>query len=231
VDDSPKHVLQELAESCPPGRLLVAESNRIEPVLTERYGLDAQWNDDFHHAVHTLLTGERDGYYADYGRLAQLQRSLEEGYVYDSSPTDLRPGSDSASEAGGPSIPHYVDGSAGMLVRFPIPTTRWWGLRLPVSGGEHFRYTPYAVTRDAFRDHTRSGVPGVFFLRAWEVDSAPPRPGVPLVARIRHRWGVGGMMDKVEQLLIEFHFSSCARVLDDAYTAGSRGPVFPTPAP
>ncbi len=156
---------------------------------------------------------------------------LEEGYVYDSSPTDLRPGPDSASDGGGPSVPHYVDGSAGMLVRFPIPATRWWGLRLPVSGGEHLRYTPYAVTRDAFRDHTRSGVPGVFFLRAWEVDSAPPRLGAPLVARIRHRWGIAGMMAKVEQLLMEFHFSSCARVLDDAYTAGSRGPVFPTTTP
>ncbi len=76
VDESPKHILQELAESRPRGRLLVAESNRVEPLLTGRYGLDAQWNDDFHHALHVLLTGERQGYYAPFGQVGQLAREL-----------------------------------------------------------------------------------------------------------------------------------------------------------
>ena len=44
---------------------------------------DAQWNDDFHHALHALLTGERDGYYADYGSLEDLAKSWQCGYVYD----------------------------------------------------------------------------------------------------------------------------------------------------
>jgi maltooligosyltrehalose trehalohydrolase len=46
------------------------------------YGLDAAWNDDFHHAVHTLLTGESQGYYADFGTMAQLARAFSEGFVY-----------------------------------------------------------------------------------------------------------------------------------------------------
>ena len=46
------------------------------------YGIDAQWNDDFHHALHGVLTGERTGYYADFGSLAQLSRALQSGYVY-----------------------------------------------------------------------------------------------------------------------------------------------------
>jgi maltooligosyltrehalose trehalohydrolase len=45
-------------------------------------GLDAQWNDDFHHALHTLLTGESRGYYRDYGRLEHFARAWREGYVY-----------------------------------------------------------------------------------------------------------------------------------------------------
>jgi len=46
------------------------------------YGLDAQWNDDFHHALHTLLTGERRGYYQDFGQLRDLAKAFREGFVY-----------------------------------------------------------------------------------------------------------------------------------------------------
>jgi maltooligosyltrehalose trehalohydrolase len=46
------------------------------------YGLDAAWNDDFHHCIHTLLTNERQGYYGDFGSTAQLARAFSEGFVY-----------------------------------------------------------------------------------------------------------------------------------------------------
>ena len=46
------------------------------------YGLDAQWSDDFHHALHTLLTGERDGYYGDFGGIGHLGRAFTDGFVY-----------------------------------------------------------------------------------------------------------------------------------------------------
>ena len=45
--------------------------------------LDAQWSDDFHHAVHTLLTGEQDGYYLDFGAMDDLVRAIRNGYAYD----------------------------------------------------------------------------------------------------------------------------------------------------
>lgn len=54
----------------------------IRDVLAGGYGLDAQWNDDFHHAVHVLLTGEKTGYYQDYGEFRQLVKAFEEGFVY-----------------------------------------------------------------------------------------------------------------------------------------------------
>jgi maltooligosyltrehalose trehalohydrolase len=47
------------------------------------YGLAGQWSDDFHHCVHTLLTGERNGYYADFGSLKQLAKAYTNGFVYE----------------------------------------------------------------------------------------------------------------------------------------------------
>ncbi len=46
------------------------------------YGLDAQWNDDFHHALRGVLTADRSGYYVDYGEFRQLVKAYREGFVY-----------------------------------------------------------------------------------------------------------------------------------------------------
>jgi maltooligosyltrehalose trehalohydrolase len=56
------------------------------------YGLDAQWNDDFHHALHTLLTKEREGYYLDFGDFQHMAQAFSEGFVYSGhySPTRQR---------------------------------------------------------------------------------------------------------------------------------------------
>lgn len=67
---------------------LVPESDLNDPRLLwprERGGfnLDAQWSDDFHHALHTILTGENNGYYADYGSFNDLAKSLQNAFVYD----------------------------------------------------------------------------------------------------------------------------------------------------
>jgi len=67
--------------------LLIVESSLNDPRLirppeTGGYGLDALWNDDLHHALHALLTGERAGYYQDFGRPDQLAKAFREGFVY-----------------------------------------------------------------------------------------------------------------------------------------------------
>jgi maltooligosyltrehalose trehalohydrolase len=94
-DESACHFLRELAsevrslESRLGRRLhLIAESDLNDPVLLRSpeaggYGLDAQWSDDFHHALHALLTGERDGYYADFGEVWHLEKALRDIFVYD----------------------------------------------------------------------------------------------------------------------------------------------------
>jgi maltooligosyltrehalose trehalohydrolase len=93
-DFSARHFLEELAADVHRvarelGReiFVIAESDLndvrlITPACEGGFGLDAQWNDDFHHALHTLLTGENDGYYQDFGGAGRLAKSLMERYVY-----------------------------------------------------------------------------------------------------------------------------------------------------
>jgi maltooligosyltrehalose trehalohydrolase len=79
VDDSQPHVLAELAErvhAVRPDALVIAEAavGDRRPLL--EWGHDAQWADELHNALHALLTGERDGYYAGYGAVADAARAL-----------------------------------------------------------------------------------------------------------------------------------------------------------
>ncbi|HEX4342123.1 MAG TPA: malto-oligosyltrehalose trehalohydrolase [Verrucomicrobiae bacterium] len=95
VDTSAIHILEQLKSEVDQlskeiGRplVLIAESDLNDPRLLwprERggYQLDAQWSDDFHHALHTVLTGERSGYYSDFGRISDLAKSLSHVFVYD----------------------------------------------------------------------------------------------------------------------------------------------------
>jgi maltooligosyltrehalose trehalohydrolase len=82
-----KERVQALAERT--GRTLhvIAESDLNDARLLQSpdrggYGLDAQWSDDFHHSVHTLLTGESSSYYADFGSLENLHTVLRDGWLY-----------------------------------------------------------------------------------------------------------------------------------------------------
>jgi maltooligosyltrehalose trehalohydrolase len=86
-DDEPKHILRELVEevaTLSPKRLLVAEDERNLPSLIDSFGFDAVWADDFHHQLHVLLTGERDGHYACFRpSLEDLARVIERGWLYE----------------------------------------------------------------------------------------------------------------------------------------------------
>ncbi len=92
-DFSPRHILRAIKETVDKvarrlGRTVqvIAESdlNDVRLLLPpERggYGLDGQWSDDFHHAVHAYLTGERHGYYADYGLAEHLAKVLVDPFL------------------------------------------------------------------------------------------------------------------------------------------------------
>ena len=95
ADDSAVHILEQLAAEV--GVLaaqerrplfLIAESDLNDPRFVRGrdaggYGLDAAWADEWHHALHAVLTGERGGYYSEFGSLAQLAKALRQAWVFD----------------------------------------------------------------------------------------------------------------------------------------------------
>ncbi len=95
VDHSATHILEELAAEVAAlaahlGRplFLIAESDLNDPRFVRGrdaggYGLDASWADEWHHALHATLTGERSGYYEDFGPLPLLAKALRQAWVYD----------------------------------------------------------------------------------------------------------------------------------------------------
>ncbi|WP_104191096.1 malto-oligosyltrehalose trehalohydrolase [Cryobacterium sp. Y82] len=101
-DTSATHLLEQLAVevgalSAKIGRplTLIAESDLNDPrLITSReangYGLDAQWSDDFHHAVHVALTGETAGYYADFEPLDALAKVITHGFFHDGTYSSFR---------------------------------------------------------------------------------------------------------------------------------------------
>jgi maltooligosyltrehalose trehalohydrolase len=93
-DFSARHILRDIKETADQeaARLgrpvhVIAESDLndvrlIDPPATGGCGLDGQWSDDFHHAVHAYLTGERTNYYADFGRPEQIVQAFNQWFVY-----------------------------------------------------------------------------------------------------------------------------------------------------
>jgi len=94
LDSRAQHFLQQVAEEVHRYRVkqqrhvfLFAENDTndmrlINPVKYGGYGLDAQWCDNFHHALRTLLTGETTGYYEDFGQFGQMVKAYTDGFVY-----------------------------------------------------------------------------------------------------------------------------------------------------
>src|SRR3954451_18785816 len=90
-DTSARHILQEVTErvhAVRPDALVIAESGLndpkvVEPVQRNGFGCDAVWADDFHHALRVLLTGDQQGYYSDFGEVAQLAKAFHRPHVHD----------------------------------------------------------------------------------------------------------------------------------------------------
>ena len=94
-DFSPRHILRDLAESVHNqaallGRqvVVIGESDLNDPRVVRSseacgYGLDGQWADDLHHSIHAALTGEKNGYYADFGGVTPVATALRTPFVFD----------------------------------------------------------------------------------------------------------------------------------------------------
>jgi maltooligosyltrehalose trehalohydrolase len=91
VDSSPEHLVAEIARrvhAARPGALVIAESGLNDPRVMRvpelgGHGCDAAWADDFHHALRTLLTGDTDGWYAEFDSLALLAKAYKRPHVHD----------------------------------------------------------------------------------------------------------------------------------------------------
>lgn len=93
-DGSPQNILAEIAENADALAVgldrevcVIAETDANDPRIVQPrdgggYGLDAVWSDDLHHALHAFFTGERNGYFQDFGAPEQIVRALNEGFVF-----------------------------------------------------------------------------------------------------------------------------------------------------
>jgi maltooligosyltrehalose trehalohydrolase len=93
IDDSPRHILAEIAANLHAKKradlpiTLIAEDHRNLAQLNwpqpQGFGFDAQWVDDFHHAIHCYFTGENDGYYKNYqGSIDEIVKAYNDGFLY-----------------------------------------------------------------------------------------------------------------------------------------------------
>jgi maltooligosyltrehalose trehalohydrolase len=97
-DSSPEHIVAAIARRVHAVRddaLVIAESGLNDPRVMRAparggHGCDAAWADDFHHALWALLTGDRDGYYAEFGRVAQLAKAFHRPHVHDGGYSSFR---------------------------------------------------------------------------------------------------------------------------------------------
>jgi maltooligosyltrehalose trehalohydrolase len=116
VDDSPRHLLAQLADEVATlaARLerplsLIAETDEndpatVDPTAAGGRGMTAQWCDDVHHAIHALVTGERQGYYVDFGSPEVVRKALTRAFVHDGSYSTFR------GRPWGQPIPRGTDG-------------------------------------------------------------------------------------------------------------------------
>ena len=93
-DSSPEHLVAAIARRTEPA-FVIAESGLNDPMVTRDpfrggWGCDAAWADDFHHALRVLLTGDREGYYGEFGAVADLAKAFRRPHVHDGTYSTFR---------------------------------------------------------------------------------------------------------------------------------------------
>jgi len=152
---------------------------------------------------------------------------IEAGYAYDSSIFPVHRGD--YGYPGWDPKPHYVRRQEGRIFEIPLTTTTFGGWRVPAAGGGYLRHLPYGLTRRAFREHTKSDRPGMFYIHPWELDPEQPRLDVPWLARLRHYGGLDRAMPRLRRLLSEFQFGSVRDIYPELGAAADSRPRAATP--
>ena len=140
-----------------------------------------------------------------------LDLLIEEGHRYDSS---LFPVSRSGyGYVGGQRDPYWIDRPAGRIAEIPPATLQVLGKTLPAAGGAYFRILPPQLVHAALRSSAGRGVSGTFYIHPWEWDPGQPRLDVPVLTRIRHYQGQGGVWSRLEGLFGSFLFQPISAAL------------------
>ncbi len=215
--DAVEELSDRIGRSC----TLIAESADNNPLLVtptpgHGLGMDAQWNDDFHHSVHAALTAERDGYYGDYGRPDDVARAMSQGFVYQGQYSRFRQRQHGAPSVGIPperfaiflqnhdQVGNRADGArlstlvprdrlrlaAALLLLSP-------GLPLLFMGEEYGEVAPFAYFVDHADPELLEAVrTGRAAEHAHTTSGPVPDPGDPatFAAAVLRRDGVGGPM-------------------------------------
>ncbi|MEO8456301.1 MAG: malto-oligosyltrehalose trehalohydrolase [Chloroflexota bacterium] len=222
IDTSARTFLQELAEAvhAEAARLgrrihLIAETDLNDPRIVSApesggYGHDAQWSDDFHHALHALITGENDGYYADFGETEHLAKTLRQGYAYTGQHSQFRSRRHGAMPVGLGGEKFVVcsqnhDQVGNRMLGERLSTlTSFEGLKVAAAatilspfipmlfmGEEYGETAPFLYFVDhsdkELLDAVRKGRAAEFTAFGW--DAEPPDPGAPEThaqSRLRH---------------------------------------------
>lgn len=147
---------------------------------------------------------------------------IEESYTYDASlfPITQHP---TYGYPDAPKRPHWIVREGGTLAEFPATTARIAGARVPASGGAYFRLLPYGLVRSGMRQAAARGVPGMFYIHPWELDSWKPVVDAPWIQRIRTFAGQDRTWSRMDRLLREFRFGPIRGTLKtmDAEPTGS----------
>ncbi|HEY2036844.1 MAG TPA: XrtA system polysaccharide deacetylase [Steroidobacteraceae bacterium] len=138
---------------------------------------------------------------------------IDAGFTYDSSIFPIR--HDRYGIPGAAAEPGPVLAPSGRaIVEFPMSAARFFGMRIPVSGGGYFRILPYWLTRAGLRQiNRRAGTPFTFYLHPWEIDPGQPRVKVNALSRFRHYTNLDRCESRLRRLLGQFTFAPAIDVL------------------
>jgi maltooligosyltrehalose trehalohydrolase len=93
MDSNPEHLVAAITRrvhAADPRAIVIAESGMNDPKVMTQWGCDGVWADDFHHALRVLLTGDREGYYAEFGTLAALAKTFRRPHFHDGTYSTFR---------------------------------------------------------------------------------------------------------------------------------------------
>ena len=103
--------------------------------------------------------------------------------------------------------------NGGFLKEFPLSTTRFIGLTLPIAGGGYFRLYPYFLTERLINRHIKHNHPYVFYIHPWEIDPGQPRIDAGFLSRFRHYTNLDICMSRFERLIEKIEFTTMDEVL------------------